>query len=261
MKRVMLTVAYDGTNYCGWQIQPNGITIEEELNRHLGRLLREPVRVSGASRTDSGVHALGNLCVFDTETRIPAEKLCYTVNQSLPADIVVQKSQEVPLDFHPRKWESTKTYEYTIYNRPLPNPVLRLYSYFVYRPLDAERMRRGAAFLVGEHDFQSFCSAGSQVETTVRTVHALEVEQEGPVIRIRITGSGFLYNMVRIIAGTLLRVGSGFWPPEMVGEILEKRDRSAAGPTAPAKGLCLMEIQLKNPPFFTGKGIDTLGRM
>lgn len=261
MKRVMLTVAYDGTNYCGWQIQPNGITIEEELNRHLSRLLREPVRVSGASRTDSGVHALGNLCVFDTETRIPAEKLCYAVNQSLPPDIVVQKSQEVPLDFHPRKWESAKTYEYTIYNRPLPNPVLRLYSYFVYRPLDVERMRRGAAFLVGEHDFQSFCSAGSQVETTVRTIHSLEVEQEGPVIRIRITGSGFLYNMVRIIAGTLLRVGSGFWEPEMVGEILEKQDRSAAGPTAPAKGLCLMGIQLKNPPFFPGKGIDTHGRM
>ena len=249
MKRVMLTVAYDGTNYCGWQIQPNGITIEETLNRHLSRLLREPVRVSGASRTDAGVHALGNLCVFDTETRIPAEKICYAVNQSLPPDIVAQKSQEVPLDFHPRKWESVKTYEYTVYNQPLPNPVARLYSYFVYRPLDVERMRRAAAFLVGEHDFQSFCSAGSQVETTVRTVYSLEVDQEGPRIRIRITGSGFLYNMVRIIAGTLLRVGSGFWEPEKAGEILAARDRAAAGPTAPARGLCLMEIRLKNPPF------------
>lgn len=249
MKRIMLTVAYDGTNYCGWQMQPNGVTIEAELNRHLTRLLREPIRVSGASRTDSGVHALGNLCVFDTETRIPADKICYAVNQSLPPDIVVQKSQEVPSSFHPRKWDSVKTYEYTIYNQKLPNPVLRLYSYFVYRPLDVERMRQGAAFLVGEHDFQSFCSAGSQVETTVRTVYGLDVEQQGPVIRLRITGSGFLYNMVRIIAGTLLRVGSGFWPPEMVREILEKKDRGAAGPTAPAQGLCLMEIRLKNPPF------------
>ncbi|WP_434310756.1 tRNA pseudouridine(38-40) synthase TruA [Hominifimenecus sp. rT4P-3] len=248
MRRIMLTVAYDGTNYCGWQLQPNGITVEAVLNRELSKLLKEEIRVQGASRTDSGVHALGNLCVFDTNTRIPAEKICYAVNQSLPADIVVQKSEEVPDGYHPRKCESVKTYEYTIYNRKLPNPVFRLYSYFFYTPLDVTAMQEGAAFLVGEHDFKSFCSAGSQVESTVRTILDLTVREDGPLIKIRVCGTGFLYNMVRIIAGTLIRVGSGYWKPEMVGEILEKKDRTVAGPKAPAEGLCLMEIKLKNPP-------------
>lgn len=244
----MLTVAYDGTNYCGWQLQPNGITVEEVLNRELSKLLKEEIRVQGASRTDSGVHALGNLCVFDTNTRIPAEKICYAVNQSLPADIAVQKSEEVPDGYHPRKCESVKTYEYTIYNQKLPSPVFRLYSYFFYTPLDVKAMEEGAAFLIGEHDFKSFCSAGSQVESTVRTILDLTVQKDGPLIKIRVRGTGFLYNMVRIIAGTLIRVGSGYWKPEVVGEILEKKNRTAAGPTAPAEGLCLMEIKLKNPP-------------
>ena len=248
MKRIMLTVAYDGTHYCGWQIQPNGITIEEVLNRELTRLLKEPVKVQGVSRTDSGVHAMGNLCVFDTETKIPAEKICYAVNQSLPSDIAVQKSEEVPPRFHPRKCDSVKTYEYTIYNGRLPDPVFRLYSYFFYTPLNVEAMKKGAEYLIGEHDFQSFCSAGSQVETTVRTILDLDVKKEGPLIKIRVSGTGFLYNMVRIIAGTLIRVGTGYWTPGEVGEILEKRDRTFAGPKAPAEGLCLMEIKLKNPP-------------
>ena len=248
MKRIMLTVAYDGTHYCGWQIQPNGVTVEEVLNRELSKLLGETVRVQGASRTDSGVHAMGNLCIFDTETRIPAEKICYAVNQGLPPDIAVRKSEEVPVHFHPRKCDSVKTYEYTIYNEKLPNPVFRLYSYFFYTPLDVEAMRQGAAALVGEHDFKSFCSAGSQVETTVRTILDLDVKREGSLIKIRVSGTGFLYNMVRIIAGTLIRVGTGYWTPGTVAEILEKKDRTFAGPKAPAEGLCLMEIKLKHPP-------------
>lgn len=179
MRRIMLTVAYDGTNYCGWQIQPTGITIEEVLNQALSHLLREEIHVLGVSRTDSGVHALGNLCVFDTETRIPAEKICYAVNQGLPGDIVVQKSEEVPLGYHPRKCNSEKTYEYVIYNNRLPNPVERLYSYFFYMPLDVDKMKQAAVYLVGEHDFKSFCSARTQVENTVRTITALSVERDG----------------------------------------------------------------------------------
>lgn len=248
VKRIMLTVAYDGTNYCGWQLQPTGITIEEVLNRELSRMLKEEIRVQGASRTDSGVHALGNLCVFDTGTRIPAEKICYALNQSLPRDIVAVDSREVPPRFHPRKCRSVKTYEYVIYNDRFPNPVERLYSTFLYLPLDEKRMAEGAECLVGEHDFKSFCSARTQVENTVRCITDLSVVREGKHIRIRVSGTGFLYNMVRIIAGTLIRVGTGYWEPSYVREILEAKDRRIAGPKAPAEGLTLLEIRLLDPP-------------
>ena len=248
MKRIMLTVAYDGTDYHGWQIQPTGISIEEILNRELSRLLKEEIRVLGTSRTDAGVHALANLCVFDTETRIPPEKICLAINQSLPEDIVVQRSEEVPADFHPRKCDSIKTYEYVIWNSRVPNPVRRRYSHFFYMPLDVEKMREAAAYLVGEHDFKSFCSAHGDKDYTVRTLTELNIIVSGPEIRIRVSGTGFLYNMVRIIVGTLLRVGTGFWPPEKVAEILAAKDRRAAGPKAPACGLCLMEIRLLQDP-------------
>ncbi len=242
MKRILLIVAYDGTEYCGWQIQPNGITVEEVLNRELTHLLHEEIRVIGASRTDAGVHALGNVAVFDTETRIPADKISFALNQSLPEDIVVQQSKEVPLNFHPRHCDSRKTYEYRILNRAMRDPNCRRNTYFYHWELDTDAMQEAASYLVGEHDFQSFCSPATEAETTVRTIYALTVEKEGDLITIRITGNGFLYNMVRIIAGTLLEVGNGKRKPEEIAEILEKKDRSAAGPTAPACGLTLMEI-------------------
>ncbi len=242
MKRVRLIISYDGTNYCGWQIQINGITVEEVINRELSSLLGEKISVIGASRTDSGVHAMGNVAVFDTETKIPAEKISFALNQRLPDDIRIQKSEEVSEDFHPRYCDSTKTYEYKILNRRFPDPLLRLYTHFVYMPLDVELMKRGAEYLVGEHDFASFCSAGSQVKTTVRTVYTLDVKEENDVISIRISGNGFLYNMVRIIVGTLLKVGLCIYPPEHVKEILEAKDRYAAGPKAPARGLTLIGI-------------------
>ena len=243
MKRVMLTVAYDGTNYHGWQIQPNGETIEGILNRCLSVLLGEEIAVIGASRTDSGVHAMGNIAVFDTESPIPAEKMSYALNQRLPEDIRIQKAEEVAPDFHPRHCASRKTYEYRIYNAPFPMPVRRLYSYFTYVPLDIERMRQGAAYLVGEHDFKSFCSVQAQVESTVRQIDAVEVLQENQEIVIRVSGRGFLYNMVRIIAGTLMEVGRGHIEPEKVDEILRAKDRQAAGPTAPACGLTLIKYE------------------
>ena len=242
-KRICLTVAYDGTNYHGWQIQDNGITIESELNRCLTDLLKEPIQVCGASRTDSGVHALGNVAVFDTAARMPAGKIAYALNQRLPEDIRVQNSREVPHDWHPRYCESRKTYEYRIYRGEFPQPVKRLYSYFVYRPLDVGRMRQAAALLEGEHDFRSFCQTGAQVRSTVRKLYALRVEEQGTDLVIRACGNGFLYNMVRIIVGTLLEVGWGKRDPESVQDILDARDRSAAGPTAPAHGLTLVRYE------------------
>lgn len=244
MKRIELVVAYDGTNYCGWQIQKNGITIEEILNRELSRLLKEEITVIGASRTDSGVHSRGNLAVFDTNTRIPPEKICYALNERLPEDIVIQESREVQPDFHPRKCKSRKTYEYRIWNRRFKDPLNRLYSYFVYVPLDVEAMRQAAAYLVGEHDFASFCSSGSQAATTVRTLYEVTLWKEGDLITLRLSGNGFLYNMVRIIAGTLITVGMHVYPPEHMEEILKARDRRAAGPKAPAVGLTLMGIEI-----------------
>ncbi len=243
MKRVKLTVAYDGTNYCGWQIQPNGITVQQVLEDCLRDLTGEKTEVMGASRTDAGVHALGNVAVFDTNMRMPGEKFSYALNQRLPEDIRIEESREVEPDFHPRYATSKKTYEYKILNRRFPIPTQRLYTHFTYLPLDEEKMRQGAEYLVGEHDFKSFCGAGAQVKTTVRTIHSLQVLRDGELITIRITGSGFLYNMVRIIAGCLMEIGGGAYPPEHMKEILEARDRKAAGPTAPARGLTLVKIE------------------
>ena len=243
MKRVKLVVAYDGTNYHGWQVQDNGITIEEVLNRTISELVQEDIKVIGASRTDAGVHACGNVAVFDTESRIPGDKFSFALNQRLPEDIRIQESCEVHADFHPRYADTVKTYEYNILNRRFELPSKRLYAALCYYPMDIERMNQAAAYLVGEHDFKSFCSAGAQVQTTVRTIYAVNVTKEDDMVHIRITGNGFLYNMVRIIAGTLMQVGTGLMEPEQVKEILEARDRSKAGPTAVAKGLTLVEIR------------------
>ncbi len=248
MRRFKLTVAYDGTNYCGWQVQPNGITVEEVLNRHLSQLTGEDIRVIGASRTDSGVHALGNVAVFDSDTSIPPGRLAYALNRRLPEDIVAVASQEVPKGWHPRHCECTKTYEYHILNRPVPDPTRRLTTYFVSYGLDIEKMRSGAQYLIGEHDFSSFCNIRTNVEDTVRTIYKLEILRAGDEITIQMIGNGFLYNMVRIITGTLLRVGRGFYMPEQVEEILRKKDRTAAGITVPPQGLVLKEIHYKESP-------------
>lgn len=243
MKRIKLTIAYDGTNYCGWQVQPNGITVEEVVNKALKKLTGEDIQVIGASRTDSGVHALGNVAVFDTHTTIPPERISYALNQRLPEDIVIVKSEEVAEDFHPRYCDCSKTYEYHILNTRIPIPTKRLTNYFVSYDLDVEKMRKAAGYLIGEHDFVSFCNVRADVEDTVRTVTELEILKDGEEITIRISGNGFLYNMVRIIVGTLIRVGRGFYEPEKVKEILEAKDRKAAGVTAPPHGLILAEIR------------------
>ena len=248
MKRIRIFVAYDGTNYCGWQVQPNGVTIEEKLNKSLARLTGEEIRIIGASRTDSGVHALGNVAVFDTESSIPPERFAYALNQRLPDDIVVQNSSEIPMDWHPRHCNSRKTYEYRILNREFPMPQRRLDTWFVYRKLNIPAMCAAAKQFEGTHDFKSFCSVNTAVEDTTRTIYSCELKQDGELLTIRITGSGFLYNMVRIIAGTLFDVGIGKIVPEDIPAILEKKDRKAAGPTAPAHGLTMIGIEYEIPP-------------
>lgn len=249
-RRIFLRVAYDGTHYHGWQLQPREVTIEGMLNQAISQLTGEEVQVIGASRTDAGVHALGNIAVFDTISRIPPEKFVYALNQRLPDDIVIQESKEVASDFHPRHCNSRKTYEYTILNRRFPLPEYRNTAHFEYGRLDIEAMQKACKAFVGEHDFAAFCAAGAQVQTTVRTIYSLEVQSRqltkqcfpDQLLTIRVSGNGFLYNMVRIIAGTLLEVGKGHIQPEEIKGIIASCDRGKAGPTAPAKGLRLERI-------------------
>ena len=243
MKRIKLTVAYDGTGYCGWQIQKNGITVEEVLNKTLSKFFNEDIVVIGASRTDSGVHALGNVAVFDANVTMPPDKIAYAINNLLPDDIRIQNSCEVAPDFHPRYCDTRKTYEYKIYNAQFPDPLMRLYSYFVYFHLDEEKMQQGADYLVGEHDFKSFCTPKDDVENTVRTIYYIKVIREDNLVRIRINGNGFLYNMVRIIVGSLLKVGMGMIEPSEIKNILDAKDRTKAGHKAAACGLTLVEIE------------------
>ena len=240
---VKLVVAYEGTNYCGWQIQPNGITIEQVRNETLSSLLGEEITVTGASRTDAGVHSLGNVAVFETHTKMPAEKISFALNQRLPEDIVVQESCQVPEDFHPRFSKSRKTFEYRSLNCRFRQPLERRTSYFYHYPLNVSAMQKAAAYLVGEHDFTSFASVHAQTNTYVRTIYALDVVREGDMIRIRVQGNGFLYNMVRIIAGTLIQVGAGIKKPEDMESILAGKDRELAGPTAPAHGLTMIGLE------------------
>lgn len=257
MRRIRLIISYDGTRYVGWQVQKNGTAVEQVINKHLSKLLGEEITVIGASRTDSGVHALGNVAVFDTEARIPSEKIALALNQSLPEDIKIVRSEEVEADFHPRRRNCAKTYRYTILNSRVNFPLHRLYTDYVYYELNTGKMLEAAEYLLGEHDFTAFSSAGGQQLSMVRTIHRIEIEEEllpdippsgqqhffpPKLVRITITGNGFLYNMVRIIAGTLEKVGMGIWPPEYVREILESRDRSRSAPKAAARGLTLLKI-------------------
>lgn len=243
VRRIMLTVAYDGTNYCGFQVQPNGITVQEVLNRALTDLLGCETRTIGASRTDAGVHARGNVVVFDTTARMGGDKFAFALNTYLPDDIKIQGSREVPPEFHPRYTETVKTYEYKILNRVFPDPTRRLDSLHWYGPLDLDAMQRAASHLVGEHDFRSFAASGYSSDSTVRTIFDASLKKEEDLIRFRITGNGFLYNMVRIIAGTLIEVGKGDREADSIPDILAAQDRACAGATAPAHGLTLMKIR------------------
>ena len=244
--RILIRVSYDGTVYSGWQIQPNATTVEGMLRQAVSNLFGADIELIGASRTDAGVHALGNVAVFDVDTRIPAPKIAYALNVRLPDDIRVWQSIQVEDGWHPRHNDCVKTYEYSIYNDIFENPKKRLYSHFYYGNLDVNMMREAAAYFIGEHDFTAFCSAGSQVADKVRSIYSLDVIQDGREIVLRVKGNGFLYNMVRIIAGTLIKAGTGDIRPQDISGIIESRDRQLAGPTAPARGLTLVEIDYGN---------------
>ena len=243
-RRIMLVVSYDGTAYNGWALQTSTHnTIEEMLNRAIHGLTGEEVQVIGASRTDSGVHAYGNVAVFDTGSTIPGDRFSYALNHILPEDIRVVESREVALFFHPRHCDTEKTYEYRVLNSRMEVPVKRLYTYHFNMALDVEKMQEAGNFLVGEHDFTSFCNVESQALSHVRTIKDVKVERRGDEVVISVTGNGFLYNMVRIIAGTLLQIGRGKGEPSDIVRMLDAKDRSAAGPTAPPQGLFLMEYK------------------
>ena len=240
--RIKLIVEYDGTGYAGWQRQQNALAVQQVLEEALARLTGEPVRVVGASRTDAGVHALGQVAHFDTACRVPPDKYAFALNTLLPADVRVVKSREAAPDFHARFSAKGKRYRYLMYDSPHFSALYRnLCAHSIY-PLDDEKMDREAARMVGAHDFAAFAASGSAVKDTVRAVYACRVQRQGPFAVLTVEGNGFLYNMVRILAGTLMAVGAGKLAEGAVVRAIESGDRLALGPTAPPQGLTLMEV-------------------
>ena len=242
MRRIHLIVEYDGTAYAGWQRQANAMTVQEKLERAILKLTGEELCVSGASRTDAGVHALGQSAHFDTESRIPADKFSFALNTMLPPDIRVTRSEEVSPEFHARFSTRGKRYRYLFHAAPHAGALTRNTHAHVIYPLDVERMQAEAQDLVGTHDFAAFAASGSVVKDTVRTICSAEVTASGSEIQLIVEGSGFLYNMVRIIAGTLIGVGSGKLEPGAFRRAIASGDRLDLGITAPAHGLTLMEV-------------------
>jgi len=246
LRNIKLTVAYDGTNYHGFQEQRGtGLqTIQEVIEHRLGRLAGRRVQVIGAGRTDAGVHAQGQVVNFDaTGWPIPAERLALAINGMLPADIVIKDAREVGEDFHARRSAKAKTYIYSIWNNRIPSPFVRLYSSFLPVHLNDEAMSAACAYLIGTHDFKCFQAAGATVKTSVRTLYRVEVIRNGCQVCFIFKGDGFLYNMVRIMTGTLLQVGMGKISPYFIEEVLDSRQRSQAGPTMPPHGLCLESVE------------------
>lgn len=240
--RYLITVEYCGRNYCGWQRQINAISVQEVLEEKLAVLLRHKVVLHASGRTDSKVHALGQAAHFDTETVIPPQKLLCAVNSMLPDDIRVRDCRVVPDDFHAQYSAKRKTYLYKAYVDRISSPVKEGLYARIIPPLDVELMQKTAEKLIGEHDFRAFSSTGSTVKTTVRTVYRLQITRRGNEIEFEIEGNGFLYNMVRIIVGTLIFVGKGKIPPENVDRMLQTGDRKAGGKTFAPEGLYLKSV-------------------
>lgn len=246
VRTIRLVIEYDGTRYAGWQAQKNDPGIQEEIERAIFRVTGEKLRVAGSGRTDAGVHALGQVASFKTESRIPAEKFAAALNAHLPEDIVVLASEEVPESFHARKSVVSKTYRYRILNRPARPALARGKVYHLVPKLDVEAMRRAARLLVGRHDFRAFTTAACAAAKKggcEREIFSLEVQRRGDEVDIEVAGSGFLHNMVRRIAGTLIEVGRGKLIPEEAAAILEARGARRSGPTAPACGLYLVKVE------------------
>ena len=242
MRRIQLIIEYDGTKYAGWQRQENALAVQQVVEEKLSRLTRERIVIHGASRTDAGVHAMGQSAHFDTESRIPGEKFSYALNTMLPPDVRIRDSREVPESFHARFSTKGKRYRYLFHAHPHASAIHRLTRAHVIYPLDVELMQREAQALVGTHDFAAYAASGSVVKDTVRTIYRADVTREGDEVKLIVEGNGFLYNMVRIIAGTLVGVGSGKLEPGAFAKAIETGNRLDLGVTAPAHGLTLIEV-------------------
>lgn len=242
MRNIKLVLEYDGAGFCGWQRQNNDRTVQGALEKAISKVTKEDIEVIGSSRTDSGVHARGYVANFKTESRIPAEKFKDAINTKLPADIVVLSSEEVEIDFHARYLSKGKTYCYTILNRYEPSALERYQVTHFRGRLDIEAMKEACRYFIGKQDFEAFRSLGSSVQTTVRTITDLHIEIDGEKIKIYVSADGFLYNMVRIIVGTLIYVGTGKIKASEIKEIIQSKDRSKAGKCVEAQGLCLEKV-------------------
>lgn len=243
MPRIKLTIAYQGTHYVGWQVQPNGVSIQARLMDAVEALLGERVPVEAAGRTDAGVHATGQVVCLSTSRALPLKAYWRGLNGLLPEDIAVVRAEEVPEAFDPRRWSLGKRYRYQVSNRPSRSPLLRATHWEVFAPLDVEALRQGATHLLGRHDFSSFRAADCQAAHAVREVRRVEVVgAPGGDVSITVEGTAFLKHMVRNLVGTLMEVGKGRRPPGWVAEVLAARERKRAGPTAPAHGLLLEEV-------------------
>ncbi len=242
MNYYRLTIAYDGKDFCGWQVQPNGQTIQGSLMEAGKKFIKTPFTITGCSRTDSGVHALNFVALLAGDIEMKADRIPKAFNAHLPATIVVRDCLLADEDFHPRYGAKTKHYRYTIYNGPYPVPQYMHYAYFYQKYLDHEAMGLAAKAFVGRHDFIAFSSVKTTVEDTIRQMESCEVSRQGDHIYIDVIGNGFLYNMVRIMAGTLIEVGRGKLDPKAVSEILASKDRMQAQLTAPANGLTLVDV-------------------
>jgi tRNA pseudouridine38-40 synthase len=242
MRKFLLTISYDGTNYYGWQKQRDRNTVEGEVEKACIEAFGADCELLGTSRTDRGVHALGQRATIKCDTTVPLKRITYLMNSKLPEDIVVVAATEVPLDFHPRYSTSRKTYEYKIVNADYMIPQLRNFAEFIYKPLDLVKMQKAAQYFVGEHDFKAFCCSDISVKTTVRTITDITLTKTDSIIVIRVSGNGFLYNMVRILAGTLVYVGLGKIEPEDIPSIIQSLDRTKAGKTLSPQGLTLIAI-------------------
>jgi tRNA pseudouridine38-40 synthase len=239
MRNIKITIEYDGTNYCGWQVQKNAVAVQEVLQRGIETLLKHEINITGSSRTDAGVHAKGMVANFFTSISIPVENFPAAINTKLPLDIVVLKAEEVDHDFHSRYSNQGKRYSYCILNRKMPSAILRNYTAHIPEILDFKCMEEACKEFVGTHDFSSFKSSGSIMKDNVRTIKLLDIKQNEDIIKIIIEADGFLYNMVRIIAGTLIDVGKGKIKPDEISNIILSQDRKKAGKTAPPQGLYL----------------------
>lgn len=243
MKNIKLTIEYDGTNYLGWQKQKSSKnTIQETIEIAISKIVKKEVAITGSSRTDSGVHAKGMVANFYTDSNVPPERFREAINTKLPDDIAIIKSEEVSEEFHSRYDSKGKTYCYTIINRDEKVALYKNFSYHVKEKLDIDEMKKACQYFIGKHDFKAFKTNGSSVKTSIRTIKDLHIENEGNIIKVFVTADGFLYNMVRIIVGTLILVGSNKIKEDFVKNIIESGVRQNAGKCAPANGLCLEKV-------------------